>query len=186
MTTMTINEWSYELTEEDRAWCDAQARNQIRETDEWLAKSSRTRDFNAYEPEKRLEKHTLGWQGQLVAARCLGVGILLGHQNRKRGDLEHAIEVRTIENPRYGLRFNDRDVLHRAFVVVRMNGRWGHCKGWSRFNEEVKARCQEKVYDRHGKPQTFWILQDIHLQPMALMASRLAEVRQGSVTKGVW
>lgn len=166
-----VNEWNWALSDEEVLWCEQKARA-------YLA-GVRGGSPRAGSPEQRQARHTLNWMGQLVAAKCLGIGMLDDPEIRGKGHLEHGIEVRTTAFAKPSLFLNDRDVHGRAFILVRMQGKMGQCMGWMRFDDSARQLGEFQLKPGNtGAPQQVWIFPVIKLNSMASMRARLDKLRQ--------
>lgn len=85
------------------------------------------------------------------------------------GHLEHGLMVRPILNEAHSLVFSDTDKQGKVYVLAYIIGRQVNAKGWARWNEETKAKCQLK--------EKYYQLQNIHLNTIQDMFNRLRLLR---------
>lgn len=164
-----VTKWIANLNDQDLKFCE----NLAHESLEGL--KGRNSRYGSYE--QMFHKRLLSFMGQLCAARVLDVSVITDFKNR-RSDLEFGINVRTTTFYKPQLYLNNHDIIGRAYILVRMNGTFGECMGWLRFNEEAKRYGEFQFKPSNtGKPTEVWSFPAIKLNPMISMVTGIHKIR---------
>ncbi len=162
-----MSTWTHRLTNEEVEWAESMALQATLKHEEFLARKGGLRpDYNR---ETLLARQRLSWMGQIVASRVTGFKVITDYRDRLSGDLAGGIEVRTVDQPHFGIVIKDKDPFLRIFILVYLDGTLGLAKGWIKFTEEAKEKGRERVYEGRRGPEYTWTIREIHLNPMATL-----------------
>ncbi len=157
---------NYLLTDEEFKWCNDRAA--ILTQKHLASPRASTTPVSITNVENKERVKAIAEMG---VARILNIEPLELAYRMQVGHLEHGIIVRPILNEAHGLLFSENDKQGKAYVLAYVVGRQVTAKGWSRWNEEIKAKCLLK--------DGYYQLPSMHLNTMQDMFNKLRQLRVG-------